>query len=296
MQDLVEILQTQIEKNSRKNLLYKDIGAIIEVDLCFIEKLNEVKETLTHSQVKELIHYTVKRFIRTIYQINQFIQIKKSVKNELEGIYESTWNILKDSNYIKQSLCEHHYPALSKWIGKIYPEAFVVKWRNRKYINTIPCAEYSPEFQIRLLNINEQSLREPILDIGCGSTAALVHYLKQKGKEVTGIDREIDTPAPYLFEADWLDYYYEKGKWGTIISNISFTNHMRYVFWQDQRDLCEYMDKYHEILESFSYSGCFYYAPQVEYAEKQIDYTRFQIERYLINNQYKACRVRKFEI
>src|SRR5215211_6271348 len=51
------------------------------------------------------------------------------------------------------------------------------------------CARYSPPLQLGALDLSSEALPEPVLDVGCGSDAAMVRYLRQRGVEAYGIDR-----------------------------------------------------------------------------------------------------------
>lgn len=296
MQNRIEILQSQLKRNARKNLLYKDLTAIMEVDQQFVEGILCPKESIPPNEIESLIVETVRRFTQSIYQVNQFIQVSRTAQAELEAIYRNSWGALqkKDSKEaVEEALYHTHYPALSRWLQRIYPKSFVSKLKEAVYLNTVPCAEYSAEFQLKLLHIEEKDIQEPILDIGCGFRGALVEYLHRKGKEILGIDRTVEKEKSYLREADWLTFRYEKGKWGTIISNIALTNHMQYVFQHEKTRIREYGETYLEILSSLLPEGSFFYAPHVPFAEELIDGSQFKIERQPINAQFSSCRVRK---
>ena len=68
-----------------------------------------------------------------------------------------------------------------------------------------------------------------MIDVGCGSQANLVTYFRALGIEAYGIDRHLETHKPYLDQVDWFDYDFEAGRWGTIVSHMSFTNHLNYA-------------------------------------------------------------------
>ncbi len=61
--------------------------------------------------------------------------------------------------------------------SQIYPD-------NLQVIDEVVYAEYSAETQIEMPGIEEAELKEPVLDLGCGTKAHLVNYLAKAGFEV----------------------------------------------------------------------------------------------------------------
>lgn len=65
--------------------------------------------------------------------------------------------------------------------------------------------EYAPELIMTRLGITIPSLRSlTVLDIGCGSKAGFVKYLRNNGVNAFGFDRVLSAPTPeaYLAQAD----------------------------------------------------------------------------------------------
>lgn len=139
----------------------------------------------------------------------------------------------------------------------------------------VVCAEYAVETQLQVLGIQPDTLAEPILEVGCGS-GALVGYLRGLGLEACGIDRLV-APAPYLQQADWLEYSYLGARWGTIISHMAFSNH--FIFHHQYRagrpDL--YARKYMEMLAALQVGGALYYAPGLPFIEPLLPPARFAV-------------------
>jgi hypothetical protein len=59
-------------------------------------------------------------------------------------------------------------------------------------LREVVCAEYRPELQLQLLKLAVSSLAAPVLDIGCGESAALVRFLRAQGVPAWGLDRSFE--------------------------------------------------------------------------------------------------------
>lgn len=141
----------------------------------------------------------------------------------------------------------------------------------------MPCAEYSHGLQEAVLHLDVDGLREPILDIGCGRSAALVRHLLDRGKEAYGIDQYAPAHGNIL-KANWLDYAFLPEAWGTAISHMAFTNHFRRAINGADRSIAKYEDKYLEILGSLKPGGRFIHCPRIPEIEDRIDHAAYRVE------------------
>lgn len=157
----------------------------------------------------------------------------------------------------------------------------------------MPCSQYSAETQIKLLNIDLKTIQEPILDIGCGSSKNLVHYLISQGFEVFGIDRFVDD-STISKKADWLEFDYGIERWGTIISNLGFSNHFKHHHLRTDGNYLEYARTYMSILHSLKAGGRFYYAPDLPFVEGYLDHDKFLITRNkILRTNYNSLMLEK---
>jgi hypothetical protein len=129
--------------------------------------------------------------------------------------------------------------------------------------------EYNPLFQIEMLGLSIESMATPVIDIGCGKKAELVKLLRERGVEAYGIDKDV-TPGAFLFSADYLDYAFVPGTYGTVISHMAFSVELWYLKEQGSIKLSRYKRKYHEILESLKPEGRFIYKPGLPFIEKSL--------------------------
>lgn len=198
---------------------------------------------------------------------------------ELKEIYKLSWQAMQQTRNICLVLREIHYPALAQWLAPLYPKAFLKQLRYQGEVGHIVNEEYSAEFQIDLFDLNISRIKQPVLDIGCGSRANLVRYLRSLGVEAFGIDRYLKIHEPYLDQIDWFEYTFCKGSWGTIVSNMAFTNHLNFAYLHDFSQFEPYLLKMNEILESLQGSGSYYYAPALPFIEDRLVAHSYRVDR-----------------
>jgi hypothetical protein len=134
-----------------------------------------------------------------------------------------------------------------------------------------PCFYYGAELQLELFGLKLGKIIEPLLDIGCGPEAALVEYLRARGIDAHGVDRHAAAGRAYLHEADWGGFRLAPGSWGTVVSNMAFSNHFIYHYLADDGEGYACAMKYREILESLKPRGSFRYAPALPFVERYLD-------------------------
>ncbi|QHT67338.1 hypothetical protein GXP67_12180 [Rhodocytophaga rosea] len=155
----------------------------------------------------------------------------------------------------------------------------------------VVCGEYSAPMQLKLLQIDMAHLPEPILDIGCGKQAFLVNYLRTMGLEAYGIDRNA-TASPFIYQADWFEFDLSTKSWGSIISNIGFSNHFQHHHLRVNSDYLGYALRYKQILQSMKAGGVFYYAPDLPFIEKHLDTAKFGIQKTAIKGtQFSRTKI-----
>jgi hypothetical protein len=283
MQSIDALIEQQLDINKSKNLLYKNVTQIMSVEPSFLAALEELlnsnggdKSEEIHS---EFISFAAKELVKRLYSINPYLRVSKVQVGNLEQIYHRTWQRMIKTGNIKTTLNEFNYPELSKWLAALYPEKFQQSLKFTSGIGHVTYEEYSAELQIELLGIDIARIKQPVIDIGCGSQANLVKYFRSLDVEAYGIDRQLVEHESYLTQVDWFDFYFEPGRWGTVISNMGFTNHLNYAYLQDISQLEHYLLKMREIIESLSVYGCFYYAPGLPYIEDKLSAKSYTVER-----------------
>lgn len=283
MQPIETLIRQQLNTNQTRNLLSGNVDAIMEIEPDFLAALEEWLDPGTRSSAEwvypQLVTFTANEVIHRLHAINPYLQMDAEQIDALEAIYRRTWQRMIQTGNIQATLTQFHYPELSRWLGKLYPEKFREALREPSEIGRVIYGEYSAEFQLALFGIEPANLLQPVVDIGCGGKANLVKALRAAGIEAYGIDRFLEIDGPYFEQADWFDYPFEQGKWGTVLANMSFTNHLNYAYLHDVAQLERYLLKAKEIFESLAPGGCFYYAPGLPFVEEKLPIERYQVKR-----------------
>jgi len=292
---LDDALQRQIDLNQTRNVLHTRLGQTIEIDPEFLAVLEELcakdGQAFSEAALQDAISFASKTLMKRMISINQFLQIDDEKTHDLENIYLHTWKRIIKTRDIPSTLRNHHYPALTRWMSGLYPEHFIEQLKSSPAIGHVVCEEYSAELQARLLGIDIQTFKQPLLDIGCGNSAGFVRYLRTFQKQAYGFDRRIENEESFLQQSNWLDYRFEPGAWGTIVSHMAFTNHFIHVFHHDKTQLNLYGRKFNEILGSLAAGGSFHYAPGLPFIEQGIDPEKYQVEQLVVIKGISTTRI-----
>lgn len=203
------------------------------------------------------------QLVRWLHRHNQFLYATAQTRAELGQVYAQTLadtaELLAEARTeqevedgLPQLLAEHH-----QRLALALKVAFGARLRD-----TVQ-AEYSPGLQIAVLGLSQ--VETPVLDVGCGATAALVDYLRDAGIEGVGMDR--DAQAPGVVQADWLTQDYGRGIWGTVISHLGFSLHFLHHHLSDHELAFDYARAYMRVLASLRVGGRFAYAPALPFLE-----------------------------
>lgn len=271
---LKKAIDKQIEKNINLNLLYDNIEDILHIDKSFSDIFSLARD-IGVENLEHITNYTVDKTISAIYAINQFLNITSEQKRELYNIYKESWETF-DSDSPEQSILNHH-KRLSKWISKLYPSDFIAVLRSKNQIGSVVNAQYSADFQMKLLGLEIENLMEPIIDIGCGSQANLVRHICKQKDDVLGIDRKIDYKSVHTKEIDWLEFTFAPCFYGTIIANMSFSNHLVFHMQNKTEHLQVFISKYKEILAALKKGGVFVYAPSLPFIEERLNRAKYSV-------------------
>ncbi len=288
------VIKESIDSNYGKNIFIKmdkelPLGNILYK---YIEN-NRDKLSFQDNELEELSEFTKREIINLIIKTNQYVLIRDLLEEELYNIikkfYKELFNLKRDVDII------NIFNKSQRDIISLMEDIDELKAMNngKREIDIVPCSEYSPEHQIRILHMDLKNIKEPILDIGCGKSGELVKYLRGIGFNTYGIDREIESEENYFNELSWFDKKFEEEKWGTIIAHLSFTNHFKREHLKLGDGHIIYAKKYMEILRSLKIGGSFYYSPNLEFIEQFMDKDEFQIE---INNIKESDEIKSVKI
>jgi hypothetical protein len=226
-------VQRQMRLNAEKNMLHAQAAELLSIDPVFVAALEELLDSGTESidrlHLRAVAADAAFSLIDRILSVNQYIRIDNQARKDLIAIYEASWKKMLESRDIETTLREYHFPQISQYIESLYPERLRDALRTSPTIGEVPSFVYSAQLQVSILRIDRTTMKQPILDVGCGLGGNLVHHLRSFGLQAFGVDRSIREDGSFLWSADWFEFVFENGKWGTIISNLSFTNHYTYL-------------------------------------------------------------------
>lgn len=289
-------LKRQLKLNEDKNLLSAHVETSLEIETTFLAALEELRSgaaRIPDSRVEELTVEAASGLIDRIYAINQYIRVDAGARQALVKIYTQSWRDLVAARNVESTLRRRHYPRIRAWLGNLYPHTMREALASSPTIGRVPCDEYSADLQMRLMRLDLSTIKEPVMDIGCGREAHLVNFLRSRKIEAYGIDRRVGRKSKFLTEADWFDFPFTPDRWGTIVSNISFTNHLVYALKYETKEVGRYMEKYSQILNSLMVGGSFIYAPRVEILRARADERKFETELWMIAGHHGVTKIAK---
>jgi hypothetical protein len=295
MQSLTEALQCQMGLNKQKNHLHPDAVQRLEIHPVFHAALaNEVMNpvpSLTVERVSSLSSIATDLLVKGVYSLNQYLQVSADARDSLKLLYQVTFRDLLRTKDIESTLRGFHFPRLVNWIASIHPESLRNALRPYTEIGSVVCQEYSPELQLRLMRISLDAVRQPVLDIGCGRSALLVKYLRARHIDAFGRDRVLTQEASYLETGDWLTDGFGHLRWGTVISNMAFSNHFIYAQHYDEALRSKYAGRYRAILDSLQKGGSFTYGPSAPELEGELHGREYRIEKWSTGYGHSITRV-----
>ena len=278
--DILEnIILRQIGENRDLNLLFTDLENEIRIDDTFREKFLSIKQE-NDLDIRRIVRSAARATVHHLYDVNQYIQPADRDIADLEDIYISTFDTISRENFTETM--KKHLLMIRAWLIRFYSQEFVDALKRNSRIGKAVNREYSASFQINLFDLDPQNLREPVLDIGCGKNALLVADLMNRGLDVLGIDRITDSSIGCVRETGWFDFSFEKNYWGTIVANMSFTNHLLFCLKNQSNMLRDYYEGYKRILESMQTGGSFYYAPSVDFIENMLDRKKYAVYKKIV--------------
>ncbi len=288
-------IKQQIAFDSGKNLLTDDqVNSLklIDITVTLVEKI----KNLDNETEKLMIDFLTDEALQEFCRINQYFSFNAESVSKLKDIFGAlNQNIRQLDDHAVQSeldaIGQEHYVNLCNWLVRTNAFAGKIYSNDQEYIQAVACSEYTPDLQLKILEVDINNLLEPVLDVGCGREMNLVNYLRDQGIEATGIDRFM-IENPYYENTDWLEYNFEPAKWGSIISHLGFSNHFIHHNLRADGNFQAYAKKYMEIINSLIIGGSFYYSPDLPFIEKHLDKTKYQFTGFQIEGyEFKSSRI-----
>jgi hypothetical protein len=287
-------IDQQFEFNDGKNLFHHGILNSLRFSPGTLEAIESIDLIGIESE-NLLIDYLTNRTLQEFCRINQYYTFDKQAQASLRDLYVDLFTNIKGRKTTIDLIAEKHYDNLIKWLQETNPFAEKLYAGKGEIIEPVACSEYSPELQVEILQIDLDQIIGPVLDIGCGKKGKLVLYLRKKGIEAYGFDRFADN-HPFLSNSDWLAYKYEKNTWGTITSNLGFSNHFQHHHFRNDGNYIDYAKKYMDILNSLKISGCFHYAPDLPFVEQYLDEEKYLLTKRNVRNYiFKSTKIKRLK-
>lgn len=143
--------------------------------------------------------------------------------------------------------------------------------------------EYSVELQLKVLHLSPTEIPEPILDLGCGKDAVLVHWLKRQGKNALGIDL-CANPERGCVAVDWFKFPFVPGYFGTIVAHLSFSLHFLKHHLDPNGDAESFAKQYMNMLRALKVGGRLVYAPGLPFIEKLLPERSYRVSRFPVED------------
>lgn len=287
-------IEKQFEFSQGKNLFHTGIvnkSHFIPGTISAIERLYE----LSASSENVLIDYTTNRALEEFCRMNQYYTFDKQSQLTLRDIYTGLFSAIRNNPSELASIAEWHLTNLKNWLSETNPFAAKLYEAKAEIIEPVACSEYSPELQIDILQVDAEQITGPVLDIGSGKQGKLVSYLHGLGIEAFGIDRFVKDSL-YLTNSDWMTYEYGTEKWGTITSNLGFSNHFNHHHLRNDGSFITYAKKYMDILNSLKIGGSFHYAPDLPFIEQYLDIEKYHVAKRNVGDEdFKSVKIKRLK-
>ncbi|WP_438431645.1 class I SAM-dependent methyltransferase [Gorillibacterium sp. sgz500922] len=281
------VLENQFELNRNRSLFFRkaDGGPVLELSRQTLRMLTEqtdevaayLNDGLATGAYTRLVQHVAAKTLARFMEADQFLSFAPDDRVRLVGLYDlflmqlhralSRPDLREEASL--RRLAAEHYVRLSRFLIESNGEEAVRTFAASPKLTAVPCAEYSSRFQFEMMDLEAADLIEPILDLGCGQHANLVHALRSQGMEAYGMDRSADD-APYLLRGEWLEAAFPLNRWGTILSHMAFSNHAVHHFLRSDGKHEAYVRKYMEILRSLKVGGKFIYTPGIPFLEELV--------------------------
>ena len=143
--------------------------------------------------------------------------------------------------------------------------------------------EYTVELQLKVLHLSPTEIQEPLLDLGCGKDATLVHWLKCQGMNALGIDL-CANPERGCIAVDWFKFPFVPGYFGTIVAHLSFTLHFLKHHLDPKGDAESFAKQYMNMLRALKVGGRMVYAPGLPFIEKLLPARSYRVSRFPVDD------------
>lgn len=210
------------------------------------------------------------RFVRWLLRKNQFLPVDLGAHRRARDIYDrgffETIQLAKKATAQDvMALLHDHGAALRSLVADV----------SGADPREVVCAEYSPTTQLTVLGLSLDLISGPVLDVGSGEHAQLVHHLRSAGLRAHGIDRL----GRGEMRGDWLTFDPGHERWATITAHHSFTLHFHHHHYNARSTDASvaYAEAFMRYLFALEVGGMFAYAPSLPFFERILPADRWLV-------------------
>lgn len=284
-------IDLQVRFNEGKNLFHKEYDKTMKFTPSTVDAIQRLHK-VDNKHLDSLIEHTIETVLGEFCRVNQYFSFHEEDKISLRELYRNLHRTITKKEIPVDIIAKSHYENLRIWLAQTNPFSQTIYTKEKAVLDAVICSEYTAQLQKEILRLGKAMLQEPILDVGCGKNGSLVKSLLEDGYDAFGIDRFSE--ASHIEKTDWFTFDYGVKKWGTIISNLGFSNHFTHNHIREDGNFIEYAQLFMKILNSLKVGGCFHYAPDLPFIEKYLDGSKFSITKHNIEDlPFKATIIKR---
>lgn len=262
-----------------KNSLFHSI-APEQLEFMFAHREELFEYLGATNSVQELARHCIDSTKRYTYERNQFVNFTLAYDELLDAEYIDFIQRIRQALKISENMEELEIATTATL--KVHHErlrlimaSYCITYQGQDLrvnplLKSVPCEEYAAEFQLSILGLTLQDLKEPVLDIGCGQNGTLVRYLHEQGVDAYGVDR-IAPQKLFFTQSDWFNFDFAGKPWGSILAHQSLSTHFIYAYLNLPVNIEKFSRFFVNILEGLETSSFLCYAPGLPFFEKQLE-------------------------
>ena len=294
MNNLHGSIENQLAFNKGKNFFNKEAIRSLEFTPETVAAIERFAEIDTPAE-NLLIDYLTNRVLQEFCKVNQYYTFNTESQKDLRDIYKDLFANIRNPDANRVVSANNHFARLKNWLLKANSFAEKIYLSKDEVVEPVTCHEYSAELQLEILQLDMDHITGPVLDIGCGKQANLVRHLRANGIDAYGCDRFVET-SHFLARSDWFEFEPGIDKWGTIISNLGFSNHFNHHHLRNDGHFIEYAKKFMDILNSLKIGGSFHYAPDLPFIENYLDREKYRLKIQIVgNHMFKSVTLKRLK-
>ncbi len=264
-----------------------------QVEFIFAHRLEIIEHLGLAEAVNELVEHCIESTKRYTYERNQFVNFTTEYDELLNAEFTDFIHQIRAA--LQKSRSEAELATEMIAVLKVHHErlrlimaSYCVTYQDgslkeNPLLRTVPCEEYSAEFQLSVMGFGLHDLIEPVLDVGCGTKGTLVDYLRRQSIAAFGVDR-LAPESAFFFRNDWFDFDYSCQQWGSILAHQSLSTHFVYSYLHQPVSIEKFTRLMMNILASLEVGSFLGYAPGLPFFETEVEKMgKFKVTRRKIS-------------